>query len=75
MTRSRQQDRAELKQLFDRFDIDKNGYIDKAEFRQVLRVLGENPSDEMLSLEFTAIDTNDDGAVTFDEFVAWWSDV
>jgi calmodulin len=63
-----------LKKLFDRFDSNCDGLVDEDEFREVLRSLGETPTDELLSLEFAAIDANADGKVEFEEFKEWWLD-
>lgn len=64
----------ELHRLFSRFDVDGSGTVDVSEFRKILEVLGENPSDEVLSLEFAVIDSDFDGVVSFDEFADWWRD-
>lgn len=66
--------RAELLELFERYDVDGNGLIDETEFGRLLRALGEDTPPETLSLQFAAIDTDGDGAVRFAEFVAWWLD-
>lgn len=74
MTDLTEEVRAELLQLFARFDADNNGLIDGEEFQQLLRALGEEAPTETLSLQFAAIDANDDGVVHFEEFAEWWLD-
>lgn len=74
MTKLTEDMKAELKAEFTRFDVDNNGLIDEGEFQQLLRALGEDAPAETLSLQFAAIDANDDGAVQFEEFVEWWLD-
>jgi len=64
----------ELLELFNRYDIDGDGFVDLYEFLHIVRELGEDPSREVLKLEFTAIDANDDGVVDFAEFSDWWRD-
>jgi Ca2+-binding EF-hand superfamily protein len=64
----------EIFRVFTSFDTDANGLVDEGEFRRILETLGENPSDEVLSLEFAVIDGNDDGLVEFQEFLRWWLD-
>ena len=64
----------ELLGLFNRYDIDGDGRVDLYEFLHIVRELGEDPSKEVLTLEFAAIDSNDDGVVDFEEFGAWWRD-
>ena len=63
-----------LFRLFTRFDRNGDGLVGKAEFRAILEALGDNPSHEILSLEFAAMDTNSDGMIDFREFKAWWLD-
>ena len=60
--------------LFSRFDANSDGLIDESEFRTIVESLGGNPSKEVLSLEFAAIDRNSDGRVVFQEFKDWWLD-
>lgn len=65
---------AELIRLFNRFDKNKNGFIDEKEFSKILDSLGYNENDEIRSLEFAAIDDDEDGKVRFREFADWWLD-
>ena len=65
---------AELIRLFNRFDINSNGYIEEAEFHKILDSLGYDESNEVRSLEFAAIDDDEDGKVRFQEFSDWWMD-
>jgi len=65
---------SQLRETFSRFDDDKDGLIDEGEFLIILQSLGEDPLNEVLSLEFAAIDANADGMVDFTEFKAWWLD-
>jgi Ca2+-binding EF-hand superfamily protein len=64
----------ELLRLFTRFDTDRDGLIDEQEFRGILQTLGEDPSNEVLSLNFAAIDSNSDGMVNIRELTRWWLD-
>jgi Ca2+-binding EF-hand superfamily protein len=64
----------ELRRLFARFDADRDGLIDEQEFREILETLGDAPSNEVLSLNFAAIDSNSDGMVNFHELMRWWLD-
>ena len=65
---------AELVRLFNRFDLDKSGFIEEREFGLILDSLGYDESDEIRSLEFAAIDEDEDGRVKFREFADWWLD-
>lgn len=74
MTRMTAQMEAELIRLFSRFDTNKNGFIEEKEFGAILDSLGYDESEEVRSLEFAAIDEDDDGRVRFREFANWWLD-
>jgi calmodulin len=63
-----------LFRLFVRFDTNGDGLVDENEFLKILQRLGGNSTDEVLSLEFAAIDTNTDGVVGYQEFKDWWLD-
>jgi calcium-binding protein CML len=65
---------AELIRIFTRFDVNGSGYIEEAEFHKVLDSLGYDESKEVRSLEFAAIDDDEDGKVRFREFADWWLD-
>ena len=60
--------------LFEQFDKDGDGQIDEGEFREVIEALGGSSTDEVLSLEFAAIDINGDERVGLLEFMDWWLD-
>lgn len=65
---------AELIRLFNRFDTDKSGFIDEKEFGLILDSLGYDETSEIRSLEFAAIDDDEDGRLSFREFADWWLD-
>lgn len=64
-------DTAALRAAFDQFDTDKDGAITAAELRGVLAELGAGViSDEQAKSLLDAADTDSDGRVTWDEFLA-----
>ncbi len=63
-----------LQRIFERFDRNGDGRIDEAEFGAILDDLRWESPAEIRSLEFAAIDGNEDGLVEFDEFARWWLD-
>lgn len=65
---------AELIGIFTRFDADGSGFIEEAEFHKLLDRLAYDGSKEVRSLEFAAIDEDQDGKVAFREFADWWLD-
>ena len=67
----------ELKELSESFrynDANKDGLIEYAEFAEMLDQLESGVTPEEARLGFDEVDTDDDGAISFDEFVAWWRD-
>ncbi len=66
-------DRQEVRETFDHFDEDDNGYIDREEFAEIMQALGTDMSEAELNIGFDSVDTNHNGEIDFDEFYAWWS--
>jgi len=69
-----QSEEENLLRIFAEYDVNGDGFIDIDEFRNLVNMLGEDPPEEILSLEFAAVDDNDDGRVDFQEFRRWWLD-
>merc|ERR1711993_35704 len=64
---------AEFKEAFDEFDKDGSGTISTKELLQVMRSIGQNPTeDEILELVMES-DLNGDGTIDFKEFVEMMS--
>jgi len=64
----------ELREAFDYNDRDKDGRIQLDEFSAMLDELEADMTPSDIEIGFKDIDTNDDGLIDFDEFVAWWSE-
>jgi Ca2+-binding EF-hand superfamily protein len=62
----------ELMQIYDHFDGDRNGRIDRGEFKRLMAALGADAPDEELDLGFEAIDEDGSGTIDFHEFKGWW---
>ena len=62
---------AELREEFNSFDSNRDGRIVYKEFEQLLGSLKAGLSDPACRAAFAEIDTDHDGAIAFDEFVAW----
>ncbi|XP_071796283.1 neo-calmodulin-like [Asterias amurensis] len=60
----------ELKNAFDVFDKDGNGFITSKELGSVMRSLGQNPTDAELHTMINQADLDGNGIVNFPEFVA-----
>lgn len=62
-----------VRQLFNQFDAQGNGYIDFVEFKDCLDALGVNlGSDKAAKNAFKKLDKNGDGKVFEEEFIQWW---
>lgn len=59
---------AEIKEAFEAFDLDKNGFVGAAELRHVLVNIGEKVSDDEVDEMIRMVDGDGDGQVSFDEF-------
>lgn len=60
----------EMRRAFRCFDKDGSGFITKDELRDVLRQLNQNITDQRISEVLNAIDDNQDGKISYEEFVA-----
>eukprot|EP00933_Yihiella_yeosuensis_P038464 TRINITY_DN32395_c0_g1_i1.p1 TRINITY_DN32395_c0_g1~~TRINITY_DN32395_c0_g1_i1.p1 ORF type:complete len:311 (+),score=62.60 TRINITY_DN32395_c0_g1_i1:97-1029(+) len=58
-----------MKELFRRYDDDKDGTIDKHSLRQILTALSPGMTSREFEKIFHAIDENHDGKIQYDEFV------
>ena len=64
----------ELREAFDYNDRDGDGRIQVDEFSAMLDELEAGMTDSDIEIGFQDIDTNDDGLIDFQEFVAWWAE-
>jgi calmodulin len=64
----------ELREAFDYNDRDGDGRIQLDEFSDMLDELEAEMSEKEVEIGFKDIDTNDDGLIDFQEFVAWWTE-
>lgn len=65
--------RSEARELFSRFDRDKNANIDMTEFVELTKALGAPMSSDELEAAWGEVDNDQNGRISFDEFFAWWS--
>lgn len=64
----------EIREIFEHFDRDENGTIDRKEFRRLVEALGGGLSESELEIGLGVVDVNHDGRIQLDEFVRWWAD-
>ena len=69
-----EQELDELREAFDYNDRDGDGRIQVDEFSAMLDELEAGMTDSDIEIGFQDIDTNDDGLIDFQEFVAWWAE-
>ena len=65
-------DMEELREDFAFNDANGDGRLDRSEFGQLMRGLEAGASQEQLDIGFDEIDSDNDGYIEFEEFVAWW---
>ena len=61
-----------IKQIFDQFDKNKNGYIDKKELGTLSAALNDPLSPAELHDFFKNVDKDKSGKISWDEFIKYW---
>ena len=69
-----EEDIEELREFFTQCDADRNGLIQKDEFAVLLQSLGNDVSPAEVDVGFREIDRDNDGAIEFSEFLAYWQE-
>ncbi|KAI9181009.1 hypothetical protein LWI28_010273 [Acer negundo] len=59
----------DMRQVFDRFDSDKDGKISQSEYKEILTALGQGDMDREVKKIYGAVDLNGDGFIDFKEFM------
>ncbi|KAI6241171.1 hypothetical protein M3Y99_00339900 [Aphelenchoides fujianensis] len=59
----------DLRGIFNEFDLNGDGVIQKDELRQVMIKMGQSPTAEELNAMFNAADKDQDGSIDFHEFL------
>jgi calmodulin len=67
------EERGRLREDFDFNDLNKDGRLTLGEFIRYMENLDENITSEEAQIGFDEIDSNRDGAIEFEEFLAWWT--
>ena len=59
----------EYTQAFEVFDKDKDGFVTRQELKTIMRSLGQNPSEDDIEEMMVTADANQDGKISYDEFM------
>lgn len=62
---------AELARAFLRWDVDRNGRIDRLEFQGLVEELAPERGADA-SAAFEQMDYDDNRSISYDEFLGWW---
>ena len=63
----------ELLDIFQRYDRNRTGFIERSGFSRLLEALGQNISDEEFEIALDIVDTDRTGKVSWKEFKSWWT--
>lgn len=63
----------ELVDIFQRYDRDRTGFIERNEFARLLEALGQDTEEEMLAVALDVVDSERTGKVSFQNFKRWWT--
>lgn len=58
----------ELQSVFDKYDIDKNGFITMDEFQTIMSSMGRHMNKNEIRSMIQSLDSNNDGKISFQEF-------
>lgn len=61
-----------VRAIFNKYDTDKSGELDLAEFDKLCQDLGEVYTPEQLEVALDEIDADGNGGIDFEEFYKWW---
>lgn len=64
---------AELREAFDSYDSNGDGWIVGDEFNKLLQALDYDISEDECLLAFELTDGDGDGSISFEEFMGWWT--
>jgi hypothetical protein len=63
---------AEVREIFDHYDRDKNGLIAAKEFARLLEALGMEIEEHELKIALLDVDHDGDQQIAWDDFLNWW---
>ncbi|XXF79782.1 EF-hand domain-containing protein [Myxococcaceae bacterium GXIMD 01537] len=63
----------ELLDIFQRYDRNRTGLIERGEFARILEALGQDITDEELEIALDVVDVDRTGKISWREFKNWWT--
>ena len=69
------EERAAFKEIFDQFDVNKDGHITNKEVKTVMNKLGQNPTDAEVAEFIKMCDTDKSDTIEFSEFCRYMVDI
>ena len=63
-----------IREIFDQFDKDNSGYIEKKELQTLAIALNDPLSQAELHDFFSQIDTDNSSQISWEEFIKYWTD-
>jgi Ca2+-binding EF-hand superfamily protein len=64
----------EVREIFNHFDRDGNGTIDRREWGSLLEALDSGFTEEEAAAGLDAVDVNRNGKIELREFIKWWTE-
>ena len=58
--------------MFQKYDKDNSGKLDKSEFQKLCMAMGYNLTNQELELDMKLLDLNGDGKIGYMEYSKWW---
>eukprot|EP01147_Barroeca_monosierra_P006631 gene6631-338_t len=58
-----------LKEIFEFFDVNRNGYIEEGELSDIMRTVGFSPTQDVIKELIKSVDRDGDGKIQFNEFL------
>ena len=62
-----------IKKIFNQYDLNKNGTIEKNELSKLCKDLGDPLTKSELDYALYELDTNNSGKIEWEEFIYYWS--
>ncbi|KAJ9458821.1 hypothetical protein DIPPA_04161 [Diplonema papillatum] len=63
-------EREKIRAIFDRFDVDSSGEIDKDEFKSMVTALGVTVPEQDVKAAMSSLSSG--GSISFEDFLEWW---